>query len=107
MQSQVVRQVEPRWPAMAALLAVSALFYALPPALKVGPDWLFVLLVVVLRLPGVVFLSIRHLNLTRVLGHTASSILALAMVGSLSLLVSRLPLHKESPAELLRAATAL
>jgi hypothetical protein len=29
------------------------------------------------------------------------------MIGSLGLLVSRLPLHKESPSELLRAATAL
>jgi hypothetical protein len=107
MQSQVVRQGEPRWPAMVALLSVSALFYALPPALKVGPDWMFLLLVVALTAPGVVFHSIRHLSLMRVLGHTASSVLTLAMVGSLGLLVSRLPLHKESPSELLRAATAL
>jgi hypothetical protein len=107
MQSQVVRQGEPRWPAMVALLAVSALFYALPPALKVGPDWLFVLLVAALTAPGVVIHSLRHLSLMRVLGHTASSVLTLAMIGSLWLLVSRLPLHKESPSELLRAATAL
>jgi hypothetical protein len=106
-QSQVVRQGEPRWPAMVALLGVSALFYALPPALKVGPDWMFLLLVMALTMPGVLFHSIRHLSLTRVLGYAASSILTLAMIGSLWLLVSRLPLHKESPSELLRAATAL
>ena len=92
---------------MVALLGVSALFYALPPALKVGPDWMFLLLVIALTMPGVLFHSMRHLSLTRVLGHTASSILTLAMIGSLWLLVSRLPLHKESPSELLRAATAL
>jgi len=33
--------------------------------------------------------------------------MTLAMIGSLTLLVSRLPMHKESPAELLRAASAL
>jgi len=92
---------------MVALLAVSALFYALPPALKVGPDWLFVVLVAVLTVPGAFFHSVRVLPLARVCGHAASSILTLAMIGSLSLLVSRLSLHKESPSELLRAATAL
>jgi len=107
MQSPDLRQGEPRWPAMVALLAVSALFYALPPAFKVGPDWLFVLLVVALTVPGAFIHSIRHLQLTRICGHAASSILTLAMIGSLGLLVSRLPLHKESPNELLRAATSL
>lgn len=107
MQSPVIRQGEPRWPAMVALLAVSGLFYALPPAFKVGPDWLFVVLVAALTAPGVLFRQHRRLPLIRILGYAAVSIMTLAMIGSLSLLVSRLPLHKESPAELLRAATAL
>ena len=92
---------------MLALIAVGALFYALPPALKVGPDWLLVGLVVALTAPGVCIRSIRHLPLMRFLGYAAVSIMTVAMVGSLWLLVSRLPQHKESPAELLRAATAL
>jgi hypothetical protein len=92
---------------MVALLAVSALFYAIPPTLKFGPDWLFVLLVAALTAPGVFLRNIRGLPLIRVLGYTAVSLMTLATIGSLSLLVSRLPMHKESPAELLRAATAL
>jgi hypothetical protein len=92
---------------MVALLAVGALFYALPPALKVGPDWLFIILVAALTAPGVFLPSFRHRTIIRVLGYTAVSIMTLAMIGSLWLLVSRLPQHKESPAELLRAATAL
>ena len=107
MPSPVQRQGEPRWPAMVALLAVNALFYALPPALKIGPDWMFLLLVAVLTMPGVFIRSVRRLPLARFCGYAASSILTLAMIGSLWLLVSRLPLHKESPSELLRAATAL
>src|ERR1022692_5049979 len=101
MHSPDVRQGEPRWPAMVALLAVSALCYALPPTLKVGPDWMFLLLVAALTVPGAVSHSVRRLPLTRIFGYAASSILTLAMIGSLGLLVSRLPLHKESPSELL------
>lgn len=92
---------------MVALLAVGALFYALPRSLKYGPDWLLLLLIVVLTAPGVLLRSMRRLTLTRILGYAASSVMTLAMIGSLWLLVSRLPLHKESPSELLRAATAL
>ncbi len=107
MQPQHPVSCEPRWPAMVALLAVGALFFALPPALKVGPDWVFLVLVAALTGPGAFIRSVRHLLLTRVLGYAAVSIMTLAMIGSLSLLVSRLPMHKETPAELLRAATAL
>ena len=90
---------------MVALLSVSALFYALPPALKVGPDWLFVVLVAALSLPGVLIRQWRHRRLIRVFGYAAVSLMTLAMIGSLSLLVARLPLHQETPGDLLRAAT--
>ena len=107
MPSPVLRQGEPRWPATVALLAVAGLFYAMPPALKVGPEWLFLVLVVALTAPGVCVRSIRHIPHMRFLGFAAAAVMTLAMIGSLSLLVSRLPQHKETPAELLRAATAL
>ena len=81
MHSQPLRQGEPRWPAMVALLSVSALFYALPPALKVGPDWLFVVLVAALTAPGVFFHQMRRRPLIRVLGYAAVSIMTLAMIG--------------------------
>lgn len=92
---------------MVALLSVSALFYALPPALKVGPDWLFLIMVAMLTLPGVLMRQWRHRMLIRIFGYAAVSLMTLAMIGSLSLLVARLPMHKETPGDLLRAATAL
>src|SRR5215510_5785795 len=98
MPSPVLRQGEPRWPAMVALLAVSALFYALPSALKVGPDWLFVILVAALTVPGVIVRQWRHHTVVRFFGYAAVSLMTLAMIGSLSLLIARLPAHKESPA---------
>jgi len=107
MPSSPPRPGEPRWPGLVALLSVSALFYAIPPTLKVGPDALFVVLVAALSTPGVFFRQQRHRGVIRILGYAASGVMTLAMIGSLSLLVSRLPMHKESPGDLLRAATAL
>src|SRR6516225_8998487 len=46
---------EPRWPATLALVAIGGLYYALPAGLKVGPDWLVLVLVVVLLTPTIVF----------------------------------------------------
>ena len=89
------------------MVAVGGIFYALPPALTVGPDWLVLVIVVVLITPGT-FLHRRGLYLpAHIFGCAALSTLTLAMIASLVLLVLRLPLHKETPAQLLRAATAL
>jgi hypothetical protein len=107
MPTQPLRQPEPRWPALVAMLSVNALFFAIPRTLKVGPDWLFVALVLVLTTPAVFFHQQRYSSIIRVLGFIVGSIMTLAMIGSLTLLVARLPLHKESPGDLLRAATAL
>lgn len=98
---------EPRWPALVALLGASALFYALPPALTVWPDWVLVLLVAALATPGAFFRGLRKRRAIQVCGYLAVAVTTAAMVGSLYLLISRLPLHKETPPELLRAATAL
>jgi hypothetical protein len=107
MSTVPIRDGEPRWPAMAALLGASGLFYALPDALKVGPDWLIVVLVAVFVTPGVVFPRQRHRLILQILSHAAVATTTLAMLGSLSLLISRLPGHKETPLQLLRAASAL
>jgi len=45
---------EPRWPAFIAILAVGGLWLALPPALTVGPRWLFPSLMLALLIPTVV-----------------------------------------------------
>jgi hypothetical protein len=107
MATKPLKQGEPRWPAMVALLGATALFYALPPALKVGPDWLLILLVAGFAVPGVFFRPFCTVRLLQVLGHLAVATPTVAMIGSLTLLISRLPLHKETPEDLLRAASAL
>jgi hypothetical protein len=91
---------------MVALLGAGGLFYALPDALKVGPDWLVVALVAVFTAPGICLYHVRH-RVIRIFGHAAVGTVTLAMLGSLALLVARLPAHKETPAQLLRAAAAL
>ena len=92
---------------MVALLGATALFYALPPALKVGPDWLLILLVAAFTVPGTFFRHLCNVRTVQILGHLAVATPTVVMIASLTLLISRLPLHRESPSELLRAASAL
>lgn len=99
--------VEPRWPALLALLAVGGLRLALPESLSYGPDWLLLLIIGVLTIPSV-WAHRRALNtLNRVLGYIMTSIVTLDMIWSLGLLVAALPSHKQSPIALLESAGAL
>ncbi len=107
MPEETNRRSEPRWPAVAALLAIGALDYALPSALTVGPDWLVLVLVAALTTPAVISHRQGNERMTQFFGYAAISVVTLASILSLGLLISRLPGHKESPAELLRAAGAL
>ena len=106
MQKRVVRH-EPRWPALVALLAVGGLYYALPSALTVGPDWLVLVIVVILMTPAFILSRTEHWRVIQVLGYVATSVVTLALIASLVLLVARLPSHKESPPQLLESAAAL
>jgi hypothetical protein len=47
------KHIEPRWPAMVALLAVGGLRLALPGSLSIGPSWLLLLVVALLIIPTV------------------------------------------------------
>jgi hypothetical protein len=101
------KHLEPRWPAMLALLAVGGLWLAMPESLSVGPDWLLIAVVTVLLIPTV-WTRRRGLDdLNKFLGYLVTSIVTVDMVWSLGLLVAALPLHKESPLALLRSAAAL
>ena len=97
--------MEPRWPGFVALLAVGGLHYALPPALSIGRDWLLIILVLLFIIPKSIAHRQGHDMLYRVIGYTASGLVTLWTIGSLGLLVSRLPEHKDSPKDLLIAAT--
>jgi hypothetical protein len=98
---------EPRWPAIVALLAIGGLFYALPDDLTVGPDWMVMVVVAILVAVSSVARRRGKIALAQTTGYFTSGILTLALVGSLVLLVAGLPSHKERPADLLLAASAL
>ena len=92
---------------MLALLAVGGLRLALPESLSVGPDWLLIVVVLVLLIPTA-WARVRGLHqINQVLGYVVTSLVTADMVWSLGLLVAALPSHKESPQDLLRSASAL
>jgi Protein of unknown function (DUF1345) len=101
------RRHEPRWPALIAMVAIGAMYYAMPSALSVGPDWLVLVLVVLLSTPAILSQRTGYWRVSQVLGYAASSVVTLALIASLMLLVSRLPAKKETPLQLLIAAAAL
>src|SRR5262245_506966 len=106
-QEQLSPDVEPRWPAALALLAVGGLYVALPDNLAVIPPWYLVLLISALLLPTIVaYRSGRH-HLNQVLFYIVIGIITAATIGSLALLVKALPAHTETPEELLWSAAAL
>ncbi len=98
---------EARWPAFIAVLAVGGLYTALPPALTVGPDWLFPSLVLVLLIPTVVSHRAGSHRLTAIFGFAVDGLLTLGLIISVTLLIGALPAHKEAPKELLISAASL
>ena len=102
-----VDKPEPRWQAALAFVAVGAIYLALPKNLIVGPAWLLPTLIAVLLLPTVLSHRLGRLSLNRILGFAISSIITLALIGSVFLLVHSLPSHKEPPLQLLRSAALL
>ena len=98
---------EPRWPALVATVAVGVLFYAMPESLTVGPGWLMLVLVAVLQIPTWLFHRVGRMDLNQIFAYTVLSVITLGVISSLILLITRLPAHKESPVDLLRAAAAL
>jgi hypothetical protein len=105
--TNVPNRLEPRWPAMLALLAVGGLRLALPESLSVGPDWLLIAVVGAMLIPTVLARRRGMDSLNKILGYVLTSIVTVDMVWSLCLLIAALPLHKESPRDLLRSASAL
>jgi hypothetical protein len=100
-------RLEPRWPALLALMAGGCLHAALPPRLSLGPDWALMVII------GLLLISILEshrrgmLIASRNLTFVATGALTLALIASLALLISGLPAHKDAPASLLRSAGVL
>src|SRR3989449_3099812 len=105
--SEYVDKPEPRGQTIAAVLAVGAIYLALPRDLVIGPIWLLPTVIVVLLVPTVVSHRVGRRSLNRTLGLIINGITTLALIGSVILLVRFLPTHRESPLQLLRSGGLL
>jgi len=102
-----LRPQEPRWPAIVAVLAVAALYWALPESLTPGPGWLALAVVAPLSAVNTVLHRQAKTALNQVVSYTVLSIITAAMVAALTLLILALLNHKATPPALLRSAVAL
>jgi len=107
LRSKARKQVQARWPALIASLATGVLFYAIPESLTVGPDWLLLVVIAALMIPTSLAHKTGRVALNAIFGYSVLGVITLAVLSSLILLITRLPAHKETPIELLRAAAAL
>jgi hypothetical protein len=99
--------VEPRWPALLAVLAIGGLYLALPRSLAIGPRWLPLIVVSVLLIPTVFTHRRGYYTANHVLGLVLSSVITLFMIVSVGLLMRGLIHHAEDPTKMLRSAVAL
>jgi hypothetical protein len=107
MTNKARMQVQARWPALLASFASGLLFYALPEYLTIGPAWLLLALVAGLLIPTTITHRTGRLQLNEIFAYSLLGVITLAVVSSLTLLILRLPGHKDPPVQLLRAALAL
>jgi hypothetical protein len=106
-QQPHIDKPEPRGQVILAVLAIGAIYLALPANLIVGPIWLLPTLIVVLLIPTVVSHRAGMRGLNRTLGILINALTTIALIGSVALLVRALPAHKESPLALLRSGGML
>jgi hypothetical protein len=100
-------EVQPHWPSVAAALSIGVIYFAMPDPLIVGPRWLLLAITSLLLVPALISLHAGRLRLNEILAHTGLAVITLALISSITLLIVRLPGHKDPPVELLRAAAAL
>jgi hypothetical protein len=104
---QPARNLEPRWHALVALLAVGGLRIALPRELAIGPDWLFLVVVGILTFALGIAGHYKKHKLATFLGYFVIAVVTADMMWSLGLLIAALPQHKESSQALLKSACEL
>jgi len=104
---QHIDRPEPRGQAIAAVIAIGAIYLALPRNVVVGPIWLLPTIIVLLLVPTVVSHRVGKQSLNRLLGFIINGITTLALIGSVILLIRLLPTHREPPLQLLRSGGLL
>src|SRR5258708_26325541 len=102
-----VDKPEPRWQALLAMAAVGGVYLALPRELVIGPTWLLPTVIALLLAPTIVTHRTGRHSLNHVLGIVNNAIITVALIGSVSLLVSTLASHKQAPLRLLRSGAEL
>src|SRR5215813_5289040 len=103
MSSERSDSIEPRWPAIVAMIAVVGLRFVLPPALSIGPDWAMAPVVAGLLVPGIVLHQRGRHRANQIMGYILLAAVTADMIASLALLISRLPERLDTPRELLIA----
>src|SRR5438477_3734338 len=104
---QHIDRPEPRGQVIAAVLAIGAIYLALPRNVVVGPIWLLPTVILLLLVPTVVSHRVGKRSLNRILGFIINGITTVALIGSVILLVRLLPTHREPPLQLLRSGGLL
>jgi hypothetical protein len=98
---------EPRWQALLAFIAVAGIQLALPRSLVVGPTWLLPAIIAISLAPTIVTHRMGKHSLNHGLGIFSSIIITLALIGSVFLLITTLPSHREPPLRLLLSGAEL
>ena len=106
-RTEHVDKPEPRWQALLAFLAIGGIYLALPGWVIVGPIWLLPALIAALLVPTVVTHRMGRHSLNHALGIVISALTTLALIGSVILLVTALPSHREAPLPLLLSGAEL
>ena len=106
--AKALENMEPRWPAVLALLALGGVYAFLPSSLLVGGSrWLLLAVVSVLLVPTIISHHTGNHSLNQVLGYVLNGIVTAALIWSLALLIKTLPAHKITSPQLLPSAATL
>jgi hypothetical protein len=101
------REPEPHWPGLVAILAVGGLNLALPSNLSPGPDWLVLVLVILLYIPAMILHGARQYAVAHLMAYGALGVATVTMIVSLGLLIHGLITHQQEAGRMLLSATIL
>lgn len=102
-----IEHPEPRWPAVLAVFAASALHLALPPSMRIGPSSLLASIVVVLVAIAWLARQTGHHELNSFAGYVILGVLTTGLLYGITMLVVGLIQHTENAHELLTSAAVL
>jgi hypothetical protein len=102
------KSTEPRWQALLAILALCALYAALPTSLVFGGQrWLLLIVVLVMLMPAVIAHLTGNRVVGEVIGYILNGLVTVAVIWSLTLLILALPNANLTSQQLLLAAAML